>query len=90
MQRTADRLFWELSLPLSLFLRHLDTSLVLSVCFAFGGGGFVATNRIEDFPPVNRYFLRGFHPQAHLVASDLDDYDRNVISDDNALVLLTR
>ena len=45
-------------------------------------------NRIEHFAPVDRHFLRGLDPQADLVPSDLDDHDRNVIVDDNTLVLL--
>jgi hypothetical protein len=53
------------------------------------GNYFVAVNRIEHFAPVDRHFLRGLNPEANLVSSDLDDDDRNVIIDDNTLVLLT-
>jgi hypothetical protein len=56
------------------------------VCCLVTGRYFVAVDRIEHFPPVNRHFLRGLDPQADFVPPDLDDHDRNVIIDDNTLV----
>jgi hypothetical protein len=53
-------------------------------------GEFVAMNRIENFAPVDRYFLRGLNPKADFVSSNFDNHDRNVIVDDNTFVLLAR
>ncbi|MFT5302581.1 MAG: hypothetical protein ACI814_003397 [Mariniblastus sp.] len=51
---------------------------------------FISLNRVINFPTVYWDFLRSFHSQANFVATDLDDYDRNVIIDDNTFVLLSR
>ena len=45
---------------------------------------------VEDFAPVYRHFLRGLDPKADLISSNLNDDDRDVIVDDNTLVLLSR
>ena len=50
----------------------------------------VTANRFVDFIAMNRDFLGGFHPQANFVATDFHHDDRNVIVDDNTLVLLPR
>ena len=50
--------------------------LATMIAFAFVGSGFVPANGIKDLSTVDRHFLRGFHPEANLVSSDLDDDDQ--------------
>jgi hypothetical protein len=52
-------------------------------------GSFTPVDGIEYFAPVDRHFLWGLDPKADLVPSDLHNHDRNVIVDDNTLVLLS-
>jgi hypothetical protein len=64
---------------------------------SFGGAGgvrldgrltlLVAPNGLVDFITMDGHFLRGLDPQAYLIAADFHDDDRNVIIDDDALVL---
>jgi hypothetical protein len=56
----------------------------------FSARRFVTADGIEDLSPMDRHFLRGLDPETNLIPSDLDDDDRNVIVDDNTLVLLAR
>src|SRR3972149_4180439 len=49
----------------------------------------IAVDRIEHFAPMHWHFLRGLDPQADLVTSNLHNHYRNVIVDNNTLVLLT-
>jgi hypothetical protein len=51
---------------------------------------FVAANGIVDLATMDRYFFGGFDPKSHLVTANLNHYDRNVIVNDNTLVLLPR
>jgi hypothetical protein len=50
----------------------------------------IATNGFVNLVAMHRYFLRGLDAQAYLVATNFDDDDRNVIVDDNTLVLFPR
>src|SRR3954447_1029801 len=45
-------------------------------------------NRLVDLATVDGHILWGFDAQSHLVTADLDHSDRDVIVDDDALVLL--
>src|SRR5262245_49745503 len=47
----------------------------------------VAANRLVDLITMHRYFLRSFHSEAYLVAADFYHDDRNIIIDNDALVL---
>jgi hypothetical protein len=48
----------------------------------------VAVDGVKDFLPMNRDFFRCIDSEADFVSSDFDDYDSDVIVDDNALVFL--
>jgi hypothetical protein len=54
--------------------------------FAFVG----ALNCIVNFTAVHWHFTRGFHPQANFVTANLDYDNRNLVIDDDALVLFAR
>jgi hypothetical protein len=47
-------------------------------------------DRLEDFPAMDRHFFGGLHTEANLVPTDLHHNDRDVVVDDDALVLLPR
>jgi hypothetical protein len=49
-----------------------------------------AMDRVINFASMDRHFFRRFHAEPHFVAANLDDDNRNVIVDDNTLVLLPR
>ena len=51
-------------------------------------GSFVAPNGVKNFAPVDRHLFRRLNAQTNYVASNFDDSDRNVIVDDNTLILL--
>lgn len=50
------------------------------------GSRFIAADRVEDFTAVDRHFLRGFHPETDLVPSNLNDDNRDIVVDHNALI----
>ena len=47
-------------------------------------------DRIVDLSAVNRHVLGGVDPQPHLVATYIDHRDDDIVTDDNALVFLSR
>jgi len=47
-----------------------------------------AFDRIVNFTSVNGHLFWGFHTQSNFIASDFNNNDRDVIVDDDALVLL--
>lgn len=49
-----------------------------------------ALNSIVNFTAVHWHFTGGFHPQANLVTANLDYDNRNLVIDDDALVLFAR
>ena len=49
-----------------------------------------AANRLVDLVSMDRYFLGSIHAQSHLVTPNLNHDNRNIVIDDNALVLLSR
>lgn len=47
----------------------------------------VAPNGLVDFITMDGHFLRGLDPETHLIAADFHNDNRNVIVNDDALVL---
>jgi len=47
-------------------------------------------NLVEDLAPMDRDHFWRVNPQPHLVASNLDDRDRDVVADDNLFVSFAR
>jgi len=54
------------------------------------GRGFRTMNLVEDLAPMDRDHFWRVNPQPHLVASNLDDRDRDVVADDNLFVSFAR
>src|SRR5262249_10608352 len=46
-------------------------------------------NRLVHFLAMHRNLRRGFDPQPHLVAANVDDGDLDIVADENAFIALT-
>lgn len=54
------------------------------------GGLHFSLDDVEDFAPVDRYFRWVIDAQAHSIAADFENVDRNIVADDDALACFAR
>ena len=71
-------------------LAYLSGTVFRGSGFAHRVDGLATRNRVVDFPPMDRHLLGGLHAESHLVTTDFDHHDRDVVIDDDAFVFFSR